>query len=158
MNGGGNVPKAKINDKAINELYQTLERLGADAEGVAKQGIFEGAGLIADAVRAGIDTINSDGPSDKETARREMQKAGLRAGLTTAPIQPFKGGIYGGVGFDGYNAKGQPNQLIARVFNSGTSFSSKQPFFESAVRRTRSAAKQRVIDKMNEEFEKITKG
>ena len=152
------MPKAKINDKAINELYQTLERLGADAEGVAKQGIFEGAGLIADAVRANIDGIRTGGKSDWETRRREMQKAGLREGLTTSPIQPFKGGIYGGVGFDGYNAKGQPNQLIARVFNSGTSFSSKQAFFESAVRRTRSAAKQRVIDKMNEEFEKIAKG
>lgn len=158
MNGGGNVPKAKINSTAINELYQTLNRLGADVEGISKQGIYEGAGLIADAVRANIDGIRSDGKSDWETQRREMQKAGLREGLTTSPIQPFKGGIYGGVGFDGYNAKGQPNQLIARVFNSGTSFSSKQPFFESAVRRTRSAAKQRVIDKMNEEFEKLTKG
>ena len=152
------MPKAKINSTAINELYQTLNRLGADVEGISKQGIYEGAGLIADAVRANIDGIRSDGKSDWETQRREMQKAGLREGLTTSPIQPFKGGIYGGVGFDGYNAKGQPNQLIARVFNSGTSFSSKQPFFESAVRRTRSAAKQRVIDKMNEEFEKLTKG
>lgn len=158
MNGGGNVPKAKINSDGIDEIFQTLRRLGADAEGIAKLGIYEGAGLIADAVRANIDGIRSDGKSDWETQRREMQKAGLKEGLTTSPIQPFKGGIYGGVGFDGYNAKGQPNQLIARVFNSGTSFSSKQPFFESAVRRTRSAAKQRVIDKMNEEFEKITKG
>ena len=42
MNGGGNVPKAKINSTAINELYQTLNRLGADAEGISKQGIYEG--------------------------------------------------------------------------------------------------------------------
>ena len=158
MNGGGSVPKAKITGTGLNDLYQTLNRLSANAEGIAKQGIFDAAGLMADAVRQGIDTIRSDGPSDYETKRRERQKQGLREGLTTAPIQPYKKGIYGGVGFDGYNADGKANQLIARSFNSGTSFSSKQPFFEDAVRRTRAAAKQKMIDTMNEAIEKITKG
>lgn len=158
MNGGGNVPKAQINSDGIDEIFQTLRRLGEDAEGIAKQGIYEGAGMVADAVRANIDGIRSGGDEDWEAKRRETQKAGLREGLTTSPIQPYKNGIYGGVGFDGRNAAGQPNQLIARVFNSGTSFSSKQSFFEDAVRSTRNAAKQRIIDKMDEEFEKIVKG
>ena len=91
------MPKAKVNSDGIDEIFQTLRRLGEDAEGIAKMGIYDGAGLIADAVRANIDGIRSDGKSDWETQRREMQKAGLKEGLTTSPIQPFKGGIYGGV-------------------------------------------------------------
>lgn len=152
------MPKAAISDKGVNELLQTLNRLGADVEGIAKQGIYDGAGVIADAVRTNIETIKSEGPSGWERKRRERQKQGLREGLTTAPIQPYKKGIYGGVGFDGYNADGKANQMIARSFNSGTSFSKKQPFFENAVRKTRMAAKAKMIEAMNKEFEKITKG
>lgn len=151
------MPKAKINDKAINELYQTLRRMGEDAEGIAKMGLYEGAGLMADAVRQSIDTIRSDGPSRHETERRERQKQGLRDGLSIAPMQKMHSGVDTVVGFDGYNADGKPNQMIARVFNSGTSFSSKQPFFENAVRRTRAAAKKKMIETMDKEFQKITK-
>ena len=66
------------------------------------------------------------------------------------------------VGFDGYNAvstmkypKGQPNQLIARVTENGSSFMDKQPFIRPAINATKDKAleeMQRVID---EEVKKI---
>ena len=68
------------------------------------------------------------------------------------------------IGFDGYNEvktksfpNGQPNVMVARIFNSGTSFSSKQPFFDKAVRATRSTAKQKMIEVAEKELEKIAK-
>lgn len=61
------------------------------------------------------------------------------------------------VGFDGYNKivtkrwpKGQPNAMIARSINSGTSFMIKYPFMDQTVR----ANEARVVDRIEEEFSK----
>ena len=111
---------------------------------------------MADAVRTNIGSIRSGGPSDWERRRREAQKAGLQEGLTTYKIENKGAVIEGGVGFDGYNSLEQANQM--RVFNSGTSFSSKQPFFERAVRSSRGAARQAVIAGIENEISKLTGG
>ena len=137
----------KIQLKGLDDTVFVLNRLTDKSEGVIKRAIYDGAGILADAVRANIDTIKTGGPSDWERRRRETQKAGLRAGLTTFKIEEAGGTIAGGVGFDGYNELGQANRMIARVFNSGTSFSSRQPFFERALRsETESALRDRRRD------------
>lgn len=148
----------RIELKGLDDVAFVLNRLTDKAEGVIKQAIYDGAGIMADAVRSNIDSINALGPSAWEIRRREAQKAGLRAGLTTYKIENKGGKIEGGVGFDGYNSLEQPNQMIARVFNSGTSFSSKQPFFNRAVLRSRGAARQAVIAGIENEISKLTGG
>ena len=142
----------RIQLKGLDDTVFVLNRLTDKSEGVIKRAIYDGAGILADAVRANIDTIKTGGPSDWERRRRETQKAGLRAGLTTFDIKE------GGVGFDGYNELGQANRMIARVFNSGTSFSSRQPFFERAIRSARYAARQKVLSEIEDEIDKLTKG
>ena len=141
----------KIQLKGLDDTVFVLNRLTDKSEGVIKRAIYDGAGILADAVRANIDTIKTGG-------RRETQKAGLRAGLTTFKIEEAGGTIAGGVGFDGYNELGQANRMIARVFNSGTSFSSRQPFFERAIRSARYAARQKVLSELEDEIDKLTKG
>ena len=68
------------------------------------------------------------------------------------------------MGFDGYNSvttlkypTGQPNVMVARMFNSGTSSMSKQAFFDQAVNASRAAAKNTAVQKIEQEFEKINK-
>lgn len=148
----------RIQLKGLDDTVFVLNRLSDQSEGIIKRAIYDGAGIMADAVRANIDTIKSGGPSDWERRRRETQKTGLRAGLTTFKIEEAGGTIAGGVGFDGYNELGQANRMIARVFNSGTSFSSKQPFFDRAIRRSRYAARQKVVSEIENEIDKLTKG
>ena len=148
----------KIQLKGLDDTVFVLNRLTDKSEGVIKRALYDGAGILADAVRANIDTIKTGGPSDWERRRRETQKAGLRAGLTTFKIEEAGGTIAGGVGFDGYNELGQANRMIARVFNSGTSFSSRQPFFERAIRSARYAARQKVLSEIEDEIDKLTKG
>ena len=138
----------RIQLKGLDDTVFVLNRLTDKSEGVIKRAIYDGAGILADAVRA----------SDWERRRRETQKAGLRAGLTTFDIKEKGGTIEGGVGFDGYNELGQANRMIARVFNSGTSFSSRQPFFERAIRSARYAARQKVLSEIEDEIDKLTKG
>lgn len=148
----------RIELKGLDDLAFMLNRLTDQSETAIKRAIYDGAGIMADAVRGNIGSIRTGGPSDWERRRREAQKAGLQEGLTTYKIENKGDKIEGGVGFDGYNSLGQANRMIARVFNSGTSFSSKQPFFDRAVRSSRYAARQAVISGIESEIEKITKG
>lgn len=148
----------KIVLKGLDDMAFMLSRLTDKSETVIKRAVYDGAGIMADAVRANIGSIRSGGHSDWERRRREAQKAGLQAGLTTYKIENKGAVIEGGVGFDGYNSLGQANQMVARVFNSGTSFSSKQPFFERAVRSSRGAARQAVIAGIENEISKLTGG
>ena len=83
----------KIQLKGLDDTVFVLNRLTDKSEGVIKRAIYDGAGILADAVRANIDTIKTGGPSDWERRRRETQKAGLRAGLTTFKIEEAGGTI-----------------------------------------------------------------
>ena len=148
----------RIEVRGLDDLTFMLNRVTDKSEEVVKRAIYDGVGIIADDVRGNIGGIRTGGPSDWERRRREEQKAGLQEGLTTYQIEDNGGKIEGGVGFTGYNSRGQANQMIARVFNSGTSFSSKQPFFDRAVRSSRNAARQTVVSEIESEISKLTKG
>ena len=68
------------------------------------------------------------------------------------------------VGMDGYNSetsrkypKGQPNALIARSLESGSSFAPKRAFIGPAVNRTKGAAEKAIAQKLEEEIKKTMK-
>lgn len=148
----------RIEIKGLDDVAFMLNRMSEKSEEIIKRAIYDGVGVMADTVRGNIGSIRSTGPSDWERRRREAQKAGLQEGLTTFDIENTGGKIEGGVGFGGYNSLGQANQMIARVFNSGTSFSSKQPFFDRAVRSSRYQARQIIISEIEDEMQNLTKG
>ena len=57
------------------------------------------------------------------------------------------------LGFEGYNSQvttkypgGQPNSLIARSVNAGTSFRQRIPFIDNAVNQTKGAAEQKMTE------------
>lgn len=152
------MPKAKVTTNAIDSYISILRDLGENVDDIAGEAVYEGAGIIADAVRKNINTIRTNGKDPWETKRRELQKDGLRNGLTTFEITNVGGRTEGGVGFAGYNKRGQANRKVANAFNSGTSFSSKQPFFERALRASRPQARKRMAEYVEQEFEKIVKG
>ena len=68
------------------------------------------------------------------------------------------------IGFDGYNGirtkkypGGQPNQLIARSVERGTSFRRAYPFIKKTVRSSKAAAQKKMLETYEEEVNKITK-
>ena len=68
------------------------------------------------------------------------------------------------LGFDGYNAtrtkkypRGQPNVLIARSVNSGTTFRKKTKFVDKAVNSAKKAAEAAMDAACSREIEKIMK-
>lgn len=158
------MPKAKVTTSAITDYLQTINRLGGDVEEVAKKAVYEGTKIMADQVRANIQALPTDehwGTSENPLhGVKAIQKQGLLDGFGVAEMRNDGGLINTMIGFDksGYNKLGQPNLMVARATQSGTSFSDKIPFFDNAVRATRSAARAKMVEVAEQELEKITKG
>lgn len=155
---------AKITFTGLNEYMERLQKLGINAEKIAGKAIYEASGILADEVRSGIEQLDVGNATENETERREKQKDGLKEGFGIAEIRNDNGFINVLVGFGGYNGiktpkfkNGQPNQMVARIFNSGTSHNRKQPFFDSAVRDTRNMAKAKLKEVFENEIEKTMK-
>ena len=148
------------------EKYETLLRnLEKSAEGIAKRGVYEGAKVVADAVKAQISDISTEGPSDYERKRREKQKEGLQKSLGIAPMRNDNGFINTQVGFDDYNdiktkkhPNGQPNAMVARIYNSGTSHNKKQPFFKRAINQSKEECKNAMALEVDKCIKAIEKG
>ncbi|MDD3394176.1 MAG: hypothetical protein PHG19_06000 [Anaerotignum sp.] len=150
---------ARITFTGLSEYMEKIQRLGMNAEEIAGKAIYEAAGILANEVKSGINGLDAEGDGNvtaDETERRKKQKDGLKDGFGIAVIRNDNGFINVLVGFGGYNdvrtpkfKNGQPNQMVARIFNSGTSHNRKQPFFDNAVKLSR----KRVQLKMKEIFE-----
>ena len=130
-----------ISITGLDEMMATLERLGAESEGVLKKALYEGANEAANIFKAEVDSI----PTDNHWGTTEHPRAGIRAGekedlrasLGIARFDKTPLGITTSIGFDGYNRNGQANQLIARASNSGTSFMKKSIFADRAKRKVK---------------------
>lgn len=89
----------------------------------------------------------------------EEQKAALVESLGIAPIRKKQWGMNVKVGYDGYNnivterwPQGQPNMMIARAVESGTTFMQPQYFMERAVRSATPAVEKAMEEQFSEEL------
>lgn len=145
----------------LDELMATLDRLGAESEGVLKKALYEGAGEAFNVYRAEVETI----PTDNSWGTSKHPRAGIRAGekedlKAALGISTFKrdsAGINTSVGFDGYNRNGQANQLIARASNSGTSFMKKSLFADRAKRKVKKQVSETMSRIIESEISKRAK-
>lgn len=149
---------ANVRFTGLESLQMQLSELGAKSEAICKRGVYAGANVLADAVRSEVSTLRTGGRSAWETDRREMQKRGLQDSLGISTMRNENGFINVLIGFNGYNEEGQANIMIARVFNSGNSFTSKQPFIKRAVNKSKAQAINAMQMAMDEEIKEITKG
>lgn len=154
---------AKLKFQGLEEYEAQLLKLQTVSRTCVGKAIYEGAKVVADAVKDNIESI----PIDRRRVSKQMltgitetQKQGLRDGFGIAKIQNENGYVHVKIGFDGYNGaitkkypNGQPNSVIARSVNSGTSFRQRFPFVDNAVNATKAAAEQ----KMKDTFDKTLK-
>ena len=150
-----------------DELTQMLESLGNAAQGVASAGLYEGAGVMADAVSRsvrGIDTepfhYATDGhtrkPSPEEKALLEAAPKGVaKFRKTGTSVDTSVGLSSAGYGMLGNRLK--PIPQIANAINSGTSFMKKQPFFRKAVKQNEKAALSAIEGGINKAINEMTK-
>ena len=136
---------------------------------VCGAGIYDAAELVADAIRQELESVPTDegwGTEKTQTiGPRAVQKEALLNTLGVAEMQTDENGFLNvKIGFDGYNhvttkrwPNGQPNQMIARAIESGTSWMRKNRFVSRAVNKTRKRAIEVMRKRVETEIEKIMK-
>ena len=161
---------AKIKFPGLNDYELMISKLSKGVDDIAGKAIYAGAGIVADAIKENIkDLPIVRGYGTKENLLpggvTAPQKAGLINGLGISPMQNDAGFLNVKIGFDGYNAtktdkypQGQPNQLVARGVESGTSWKEKKPFIRPAINASKSRAEAEMARILDQEIEKITKG
>ena len=97
-------------------------------EAMCKYSIYDAAGYVLEELKKA--TPVGDDP---------QTRGDLRDSIITTPMQSKDGFVYEKLDFAGYDRKGVPNMLKARVLESGrsgpTGISGKHPFVRQTVRR-----------------------
>lgn len=149
------------------ELSETLTKLGDSAPAVAAQALYEGAGLMAEEIRKGAETIKTAPfkyakPGETRLPSPEEKQIVLDAGAGIAKFDRNGTEVDTSVGYrsSGYadlNGKTKPIPLIVNSINSGTSFMKQQPFIRQAARKGSPKAIKKMTQKIESEWEKINR-
>lgn len=155
--------------EGAKELEQMLRLMGESAPGIAAQGLYEGAGVMADSIASGAKGIQTKefhyavfpayarDPSPEEKAVvtgakmgiAKFQKDGLNAQTSVG---------YANSGYAMMAGRRKPIAQIANAINSGTSFMKKQPFFREAVARGTPKATEKICDHIEKKYDELIKG
>ena len=161
---------AKLEFSGMDEYIKMLRTMEGKTTGLIKRAVYDGAAEVAKAVKGAIEGLpETDGytkpynlPIKGVTA---AQKRGLLDGMGLSPMGNDGGFINTKLGFDGYNSvktkqhpNGQPNALIARSINSGSSSRQKIPFVNNAVKSAKASAEKAMSSRFDADLKTITKG
>lgn len=165
---------AKITFKGLDGYLAKLTALERATDKVVRKAVYEGAHVVADTVRSGLErlpTSEHDGrpwwgtPGHLARGPSEEQKKALVESFGITPIDADRNGFVNvHIGFDGYNGirsaqwpQGQPNQMVARAVESGTSFMEANPVIKKSVSQSRKAAEKAMEQAIDGEIDKIVK-
>lgn len=138
----------------LNRYIEYLQKINAVTDEAIGEAVYEMAKVVADSVRSSIQALPTvSNEANIATYKKgysrlsDKEKQGLLDGFGISPLQEDSGFVNVKLGFDGYNSvktkkypQGQPNALIARVTESGSSYREKTPFMRPAVNASKKPA------------------
>ena len=144
---------AKVEFKGMDEYVAKLEGLSNQSEKYIKEAIYKGTAVVMNSVKSSLQSIQTDDTYHSKSGVRRgpttVQKRGLLESLGIADMRTDGHFINAKIGFDGYNkvvtkkwTKGQPNNMVARSVESGTSWMRKQPFMRKAVNNAKASCEE----------------
>lgn len=157
---------AKFQFEGVDELVAQYKKLEQNTEPIIGKAIYNGAGVVMNACVSAVEGLSTDNhfgtAQDPVTGPTTIQKMGLRHALGIAKMRN-DGGFYNvKIGFDGYNnvktkrwPQGQPNAMVARSIESGTSWMQKQPFMRKAEQSSRSKCEKVMSETVDKEIQRI---
>lgn len=163
---------SNIKFPGVGPYIAKLNQLSTSSLTIIEKAAAKGAKPVADACKDNLRGLRTGTNGQAIAAYKkgeksiltEEQKNGLIESMGLAPMRNDKGFINTKLGFDGYNSvvtkrwpKGQPNALIARVLESGSSAMDKQPFVRPAVLAKQSEAEKEMKEYLDKEIDKIMK-
>ena len=137
---------AKIIFHGLEEYERLLSRLGKESGRIAGKAVYQGAAIVADAIRQNIRALPQ---------KTGVTKRGLEEGFGISPLQNDRGYLNVKLGFSGYNEDGRPNVLMARLWESGKSNLPKTAFVRKAVARSRKEAETKMAAALDEETKNV---
>lgn len=158
---------AKFQFNGLKEYAEYLQRIGANSKEICGAGVYAMAEIVTDEIRKKLDALPTINEAEAVNTFRKKQKAsltsaqkkGLQASLGISKIENDNGYWNVKVGFDGYNKvktqkypNGQPNVMIARATESGSSVREKTPFVRPAVNASQKRAIEAAKDKVDQKI------
>lgn len=157
---------AKFKVTGIDVAFSEFGEIAKDSEGIAKMAVYDGAKVLADAVKKNINALPTRDPKThkgKKGATPE-EKAALQRGFGIAQMRSGGGSIDTVLGFEGYDSnttprypQGHPIPMIARTIESGTSWLTKTPFIKPAIASSKGQAEEAMARRFDEEISKRSK-
>lgn len=150
----------------LDSLFDTLNTLSDKAEAIASQALYDGAGVMADAMSRAADSIRTAPYKYAEDGEKRLpspeEKAAIKGRVGIAKFNKSGAEVDTIIGLtrSGYvHLAGERKavQLIARSIESGTSFMEKQPVFRKAARTARGAAEAAIVKKADQVIKEMTK-
>lgn len=155
--------------KGLDSYISYLQKIDAVTDEAIGEAVYEMAKVVADSVRSSIQALPTvSNEANIATYKKgysrlsDKEKQGLLDGFGISPLQEDSGFVNVKLGFDGYNSvktkkypQGQPNALIARVTESGSSYREKTPFMRPAVNASKKPAEAAGRAKFDEKIAAI---
>ena len=136
----------------LDKYVAQIEKLSAHAEGNMKAAVYEGAKIVADRMKAAMQTIpTQDGyvqPGKMRAGPTTEEKEGMIAGFGLSKMRTG-GAVTTKAGFSG-TTNGISNATIARQVASGTSWMRKHPALRQAVNASKGAAEAAMASKFEQ--------
>lgn len=152
----------------LDQLGRTLAALGDRAQDVASGALYDGADIVADAMNAAIQSIQTEpfkyAAEGKMRLASPQEKAALERKIGIAKFRKSGSevdtliGISGASGYAQIAGKKKAVRVIARSINSGTSFMKKQPVFLKAKTQSQGPAKEAIVAKAEKMINEIING
>lgn len=169
MGMGGGIT-GSITIKGLEEYANKMAKLDDGNKRIIEDAVYAGANVVADKVRDNLEAAFAVDDKYNLHAYKtggkyrlsKTQKRGLLESFGVTKVQDKNGFYHVKGGFDGYNEvktekypNGQPNQLIAGVVESGSTYMKKQPFIRPAVNATKKLARKKMQEVFDKKAEKI---
>lgn len=137
---------ARITLKDPMTYQQKLASISKKLDGILKYSCYDAAGMVVEAIKANCPAESGD----------------LRESYITTPYQYDRGEVYTKITCAGYDERGVPNLIKARVLESGRSIPSggvtgKHPFVRKAVQSVKAQAQASIEKNLTQALEKAMK-
>lgn len=158
---------AKFKITGLDAAFSDIGVIAKDSEGIAKMCVYDGADIVADAVKRSIEGLPvrdpkaDPGHKKKQRGPTQDEKDAMLKGFGIAKMRTGSGSVDTVLGFDGYDGNPTPKypnghaiSMIARTIESGSSWLNKTPFLKPAFNSSKAAAEQAMAARFDEEISK----
>ena len=156
---------AEMKVEGMEQISEMLTKLGEQAESVAALGLYDGAGVMADAVNQAAGSIKTETfkysvfgqrlPSPEEAAAVQKGAGVAKFEKNGSEVSTSVG--FGGAGYADVAGRRKPIAQIANAINSGTSFMAKQPFVRKAANAAKERAGTAIVQAIEQKINEMTK-